>query len=163
MALRWADVHGATIKVERSLEQTKSGLRFKQPKSRHGNRIISLPASAVDMLRDHRKAQLELRMQLGMGKHGPDALVFCDHEGKPLSPNYLSILWRRATRPVGLDVTFHALRHSHASALIAAGVDVVSVSRRLGHSSPAFTLNTYAHLFRKDDTHAADAIEKMLG
>jgi integrase len=115
------------------------------------------------MLRDHRKAQLELRMQLGMGKHGPDALVFCDHEGKPLSPNYLSILWRRATRPIGIDVTFHALRHSHASALIAAGVDVVSVSRRLGHSSPAFTLNCYAHLFRKDDSHAADAIESMLG
>ena len=90
------------------------------------------------MLRDHRRSQLELRMQLGRGKHEPDALVFCDHEGAPISPNYFSIMWRRViSRNSGLpQVTFHALRHSHASALIAGGIDVVKVSRRLGHSSP---------------------------
>lgn len=60
------------------------------------------------------------------------------------------------------DVTFHACRHSHASALIAAGIDVVSVSRRLGHSSPVITLGTYAHLFQNTDTRAAEAIEKVL-
>jgi len=162
LALRWQDVAGASLKVERSLEQTKAGLRFKAPKTVHGRRTISLPPSAIAMLSSHRKAQLELRMQLGLGKAGPDALVFCDYDGKPLSPNYLSILWRRATRPIGVDVTFHALRHSHASALIAAGEDVVTVSRRLGHGSPAFTLTTYAHLFRKSDSTAADAIERLL-
>ena len=49
------------------------------------------------------------------------------------------------------------------SALIAAGIDVVSVSRRLGHSSPVITLGTYAHLFQSTDTRAAEAIEKVLG
>jgi integrase len=44
-------------------------------------------------------------------------------------------------------VSFHSLRHSHASALIAAKIDVVKVSRRLGHSSPVITLGVYAHLF----------------
>jgi integrase len=60
------------------------------------------------------------------------------------------------------SVNFHALRHTHASALIASGLDVVSVSRRRGHGSPTIPLNTYAHLFTKTDTRAADAIEKIL-
>jgi integrase len=101
-------------------------------------------------------------MALGQGKLGPDAFVFCSYEGEPMSPNYLSILWRRAVHGVAA-VRFHALRHSHASALIAAGIDVVTVSRRLGHGSPAITLNVYAHLFAKTDTTAAAAIAKVLG
>jgi integrase len=51
-------------------------------------------------------------------------------------------------------VSFHALRHSHASALIAAGVDVMTVSRRLGRGSPAITLSVYGHLFSNTDDRA---------
>jgi integrase len=167
LALRWQDVNldGASLKVERSLEETRAGLRFKSPKTKHGRRAISLPRSAVEMLRDHRKAQLELRFQLGMGKHESDALVFCNHDGSPISPNYISKIWRLKISSVpGLPkVSFHSLRHSHASALIAAGIDVVTVSRRLGHSSPVITLGVYAHLFSKTDDGAAAAIEKVLG
>jgi integrase len=57
---------------------------------------------------------------------------------------------------------FHALRHSHASALIASGLDVLTVSRRLGHGTPVVTLNTYAHLFEKTDNAAAAAIDAAL-
>ena len=57
----------------------------------------------------------------------------------------------------------HGLRHSHASALIAAGVDVLTISRRLGHASPAFTLSIYGHLFENTDAAAARAIDAILG
>jgi hypothetical protein len=56
-----------------------------------------------------------------------------------------------------LQVALHfmqALPSCDASALIAGGLDIVSVSRRLGHGSPTITLNTYAHLFAKTDTMA---------
>jgi integrase len=59
-------------------------------------------------------------------------------------------------------VMFHALRHTHASALIAAGLDVVKISRRLGHGSPAVTPNVYGHLFDNIDVAAANAIEIAL-
>ena len=97
LALRWQDVslEGASLNVARSLEQPKGHLRFKPPKTKHGRRTIKLPPSAVSMLREHRKAQIELRLQLGMGKHKPNSLVFCNHEGNPISPNYLSIMWGR--------------------------------------------------------------------
>ncbi len=158
LALCWKNVNldASEVKVERSLEQTKAGLRFKAPKTKHGRRTISLPASAADMLREHRKKQLELRFALGMGKPGAEALVFCSHDGKPLSPNYLSIQWRRAANLP--KVTFHALRHSHASALIAAGIDVVTVSRRLGHASPNITLGVYARRCRSGSHREGDPL-----
>ena len=59
------------------------------------------------------------------------------------------------------QVSLHAFRHSHASALIASGQDVVTVSRRMGHSSPTVTLAVYAHLFDKTD-EAATAIDAIL-
>ena len=97
------------------------------------------------------------------GEPATDALVFCDHHGEPISPNHLSIMWRRAIAPLPVPkVTLHALRHSHASALIAAGVDVVTVSRRLGHGSPNITLSVYAHLMPETDKAAAAAIERIL-
>lgn len=164
-ALQWRDLDfdTAALTVRRALEETAAGLRFKMPKSRHGRRTVSLPPSAVAMLRDHRRKQLEMRLSLGLGRQPNDALVFCRYDGSALSPNNLSRDWRRLVLKRKLPrVTFHALRHSHASALIAAGLDVVSVSRRLGHGSPTVTLNVYAHLFRQTDTAAAEAIENAM-
>ena len=55
----------------------------------------------------------------------------------------------------------HALRHTHVSSLIAAGADVVTVSRRIGHANPTVTLSVYAHLFSNTDQVAADITEAM--
>lgn len=63
---------------------------------------------------------------------------------------------------ISLPVTMHALRHTHASQLIDAGVDVVTISKQLGHASPAITLQVYAHLFQQRDSKAVDAIERAL-
>jgi integrase len=94
-----------------------------------------------------------------MGKPGPEALVFCDHEDKPLRGDRVTMMWKRV-RPRA--VRFHNLRHTHASALISAGVDVVTISKRLGHSSPSLTLSTYSHMFANTDAKAAAAIGKVL-
>ena len=68
-----------------------------------------------------------------------------------------------AAESVGIPaVTFHALRHTHASQLIDQGVDIVTISKRLGHAKPDVTLRVYAHLFQKDDAKAAAAINAAL-
>jgi integrase len=166
MALRWTDLDldAAKLKVLRSLEETRAtGLRFKTPKSQNGIRTISLPVSVVDALRAHRKAQIEQRLALGLGKAGSDALVFCDHEGQPIAPSRVSGAWRDSIERLKLaKVRFHDLRHTHASALIASGQDVVAISKRLGHASPVVTLSIYAHLFKESDDGAAAAIEAAM-
>jgi integrase len=165
LGLHWEDVDldASTVRIERALEETGAALRLKAPKTKNGRRTISLPPSAVEVLRAHRLKQLEMRVALGQGKPEPGALVFSTIRGTPISPDNLSRDWRRAVAALDLpSVTFHALRHSHASALIASGLDVLTVSRRLGHGSPVVTLNTYAHLFAKTDEKAAAAIEATL-
>jgi len=59
-------------------------------------------------------------------------------------------------------ITLHALRHTHVSQLIASGLDVVTVSRRIGHSNPTITLSVYAHLFGNPDERAANVVEAAL-
>jgi integrase len=73
LALRLSDIDldgatGATVRIERSLEETRDRLRFKAPKTVHGKRTISLPPNAVAVLREHRRKLLETRLALGLGK-----------------------------------------------------------------------------------------------
>jgi integrase len=76
-----------------------------------------------------------------------------------LAPEY----WRRVCNARKLPrISFHALRHCHASLLLAAGVPVLTVSRRLGHAKASQTLDIYAHLLPGADADAARAIEGML-
>ena len=60
------------------------------------------------------------------------------------------------------NLTFHSLRHTHATQLLAAGVDAKAVSARLGHSSVAFTLQTYVHVLPTIERGAAEAIGAIL-
>jgi integrase len=165
LALRWnaIDLDRKTVEIREALEQTRAhGIRFKKPKTRAGRRTVVLPDILVSALREYRRQQLELRMKLGAGKLPDDALLFADLDGTPISPNTISQAWGRFAERIGMgDITVHALRHSHASLLIASGVDIVTISKRLGHAKPDITLRTYAHLFRKDDASAAAAINAV--
>jgi len=106
---------------------------------------------------------LEQRLALGLGKLPDDTLVFANWDGGPLDPLEVSKEWAAFADSIEMpEVTLHALRHTHVSQLIDAGVDVVTISRRIGHASPAITLAIYAHLFRKDSSKAADAINTAL-
>jgi integrase len=157
------DLDAAVVEVRRAAKQTKAGVRIKEPKTEHGRRTLSLPASAVAVLREHRRKLLEMRLALGLGKPDGETLLFGNPDGSIMPPNQLSWLWRSACKALGAPrVNFHALRHTHVSALIAAGLDVIAVSRRIGHASATTTLNEYGHLFKKDDSAAVGAIEAVL-
>jgi integrase len=162
LALRWGriDLDRKVIEVREALEQTKAlGVRFKAPKTKAGRRDITLPDVLVETLREFRKAQLELRMKLGAGKLVDDVLLFAGVDGSLPSQKGVSKAWSDFMP----EMTFHGLRHTHASQLIDAGVDIVTISKRLGHAKPDITLRFYSHLFKKDDGRAAEAINKFFG
>jgi integrase len=149
--------------VRQALEQTHAGIRVKGPKTQAGRRTIALPDIVVDALRGHRREQLELRMKLGLGRLADDAFVFANLDGSPQSPAGLTMEWYRVARKLDIaDITWHSFRHTHASMLIASGLDVVQIARRLGHSSPNVTLGVYAHMFKNTDSRAADIINAAL-
>jgi integrase len=163
--LQWGDVDldRDTLRVERSVEETRAGLRLKPPKTKRGRRSISLGEGAITALRGHRLQQMQLRLAIGAGAIQPTTPVFSTIEGELLSPDNLSRDWCRVRTAKKLPpVPFHALRHTHASMLIRAGVDILSISRRLGHSKAAMTLDVYGHLIEGSDAAAARAIEEAL-
>jgi integrase len=164
-ALRWKDVDldGGKLRVEQSLEQTNAGLRFKAPKTKAGRRTVTIPPTITGELRTHWRDQQEQRLALGLGKAGGDDLVFARDDGSPRPPDSLTADWARTLRMLKLPiVTLHALRHTHVSQLIASGLDVVTVSRRIGHSNPTVTLGVYSHLFDNTDERAAGVVETAI-
>jgi len=153
------------MEVAEALEETKAkGIVFKTPKSKAGRRKLTLPDIAVDALREHRKQLLELRMKLALGKLGPDDLLFPNLDGGPQRPSSVSSDWGELAERIGMpEITFHSLRHSHVSQFIANGVDIVTISKRLGHAKPSVTLAIYSHMFHTDDGKAGDRDQCSLG
>src|SRR5262249_47383005 len=148
LALRWknVDLERGTLRVVESLEQTKSGIRFKAPKTDRV-RVVTLPAFATEALKRHKREQTEELLMLGTRQTG-DNRVCGRADGLPLQPQTLT---HNFTRLVGrlrdlLRVRFHDLRHSHATQLLLDGVHPKIAQERLGHASIATTLDLYSHV-----------------
>ena len=94
----------------------------------------------------------------------PRDFVFCNTLGRGLDYRDVGDGFRQAVKRAGLQapgkLTLHSLRHGFASLLIANGLNVVYVSRQLGHANPSITLEVYAHLFDRAD-HAATARDAL--
>jgi integrase len=164
LALRWEDVdlERGVLLVRRSLEETKQGLRFKEVKSGRG-RAVALPVVAAEALRRQRMEQAARRMRLGHLWHDL-GLVVCGPDGRPRPPNGFTAAFRRLVKRVGLEpMRFHDLRHTHASHLLRAGVDLKTVSARLGHSTAVMTLDVYGHVLPGAQEQAAKVVDEILG
>lgn len=165
LALRWKDVDLVTGKaaVRQSLEETKAGLAFKQPKTQKGRRSLPLPRFAIEALRLHRKAQAAERLQLG-GAYVDNGLVCPRPDGRPWAPCSFSAGFIAFARRAGFGaLRFHDLRHTHATQLLGLGVHPKIVSERLGHSTIGITLDTYSHVLPSMQQDAAEKIEGVLG
>jgi integrase len=164
LGLRWRDIDlaAATLSVVQSLEQTDAGLRFKAPKTRRSQRTVALPKSAVEILQGHKVSQLKERMLLGLGKDDR-GLVFAEITGDPVNPdNFTRKFTRLVKRADVRPITFHGLRHTHATNLLRANVHPKIVSERLGHASVSITLDLYSHVVPGMQEDAAARIDREL-
>ena len=161
LAVRWSDIdfQKNVVRIERSLEQTKGSLRIKSPKTKHGRRSISISPWLAAELKSHRARQDERRLALGLGRAPDDMTVFARWNGELRSPSRLSQSFADVMDVLEIDCTLHGLRHTHVSQLIASGLDVLTISRRIGHASPSITLNVYSHMFSNTDARAAEIME----
>jgi integrase len=148
LALRWknVDLDGRVLRVVESLEQTKTGIRFKSPKTDR-TRAVDLPTFSVEELRRHKREQAEELLMLGIGQTG-ETLVCARADGEPLQPQSLTHQFTRLIKRIKdmPRVRLHDLRHSHATQLLAAGVHPKIAQERLGHASITTTLDLYSHV-----------------
>ena len=155
--LLWSDIDFAAgfLRVRKQLD--RDGTR-RDPKTPQAKRDIVLMPALSTLLKEHR---------LASRFSGPDDYVFASSRGTPLAHRNIQRRGLHAAADgAGLNggdrsrVRMHDLRHTFASLLIAQGVDVVAVSRQLGHASPDITLKVYAHLF--DAERNADRTRSLL-
>ena len=122
------------------------------------DRVIAIDPGTVEALRDHRRRQLQERLKMGTGWRDR-GVVFAAHDGEAIHPNVISRTFDRLVARTKLPrIRFHDLRHTHATAALAAGVPTKVVSERLGHSSVMITLDVYQHALPALDREAAVAI-----
>jgi integrase len=160
LGLQWPDLQGNQLMIGHSLSQVGQGVFLKEPKNKKF-RTITIPPSALKKLQSHRKKQQPYREHFGDSYQGD--FIFCNPDGSPLKPDTISasvsLLFRSQKLPKGASL--HSLRHTHGSHLLAAGVPLTDVSKRLGHSSPHVTATIYAHALEGRDDLAAKAWEKF--
>ncbi len=162
LGLAWGDVdlEQGRIAVRRGLTVADNVLALSEPKTGRG-RVVDIDGGTIAVLRSHRKAQLTQRIRVSeawSGYGGLD-LVFANGAGEPLHPVSVSQTFDRRVRRSGLPrITFHELRHTHASLLLRAGEHVKVVQERLGHSSALQTLDTYSHVAPGMQRDAADRL-----
>jgi integrase len=149
LGLRWTDLNlkRATATVRQTVTQGEDGYRpEEEQKSALSARTVHIDQRVVEVLLQHRTDQVRARALLGDGWQDND-LVFPRADGNWWNPPSVTAAFTRAVAAAGVPrIRLHDLRHTHASLLLVAGVSPKVVSERLGHSSVAFTLDTYAHV-----------------
>ena len=163
LAVRWPDVdlEAGTLTVNQTLQAAFGELHFKEPKTAKSRRRITLPGIVVDALRAHRAEQAKKTLAREPGYALSD-LVLAAPRGGPWWPYNFDRMWRKFKTRQKLEIRFHDLRHSHASALLKAGVNVKVISERLGHASIGITLDTYSHVMPGMQEEAAEKIDAGL-
>lgn len=165
LALRWdvIDLEAARLHVVATLQQEAGEVYVESPKTDRARRTVPIPPMTLALLRRHRADQLERRLLFG--EEWPELGLVCDRgDGTPIRPMTLSRTFGQIAEREDLGaVRFHDLRHAYATSLLEAGVHPKVVSEVLGHSSTAFTMDTYQHVTPMMSDQAADVIEAALG
>lgn len=165
-SLKWEDIdleaRFPTLQVRRTLSEPRGGYIFEAPKSGKG-RNIRLTQRAAAALREHRKRQLEERMEHA-GLYSDHGLVFPSSTGAPLLGGNLNRAFKATLARAGLpEIRFHDLRHTCATLLLRQGVNPKFVQELLGHADISLTLNVYSHVLPDMGDAAAGAMDAALG
>jgi integrase len=147
------DMVNKVINVRHSVITLKGGLVIAEPKTESSKRAVSLPQVAYSELKKH--------LEQLVRKQG---LIFTTSTGRPISPRNLIRHFKSVLVSAGLpDIRVHDLRHSHASLLLASGVNPKVVQERLGHASITLTLQTYSHVIPSLQEEAAKKLDLIMG
>ncbi len=164
LAMRWQDVDFESGKaaIRRSLTDCpRARLTFKLPKNEKP-RVVCISSCLAAILRSHRAVQAAEKIALDVAYRDED-LVFARPDGTPIPPWLFSSAFRNfVKRYGGRRIRFHDLRDTHASLLARAGVPIEVVSKRLGHSNIAITVDRYVTVYRDRDEAAAAAFERAM-
>lgn len=165
LGLVWEDIdfENNTLDVNKASQSLAGhGTFTKDTKNYESERLISLPGSTMLLLKEFRKEWIENKLKLGDLWEGSERLWvsrYGGHMHTDTPTKWFPKFIKRHNLP---HITFHGLRHTSATLLIHQGVNIRSVSGRLGHSRTSTTMDIYAHALKSADETAADIMEDIL-
>lgn len=165
LALPWfnLDLEKGEVTVTRSVSYDEKGNPELIPKTEKSYRTVTLPSSLIQKLQKHKEKQMVMKMRFGEAYQHDLDLVFPTMNGGFLNPsNVRRELYRLMKEANVRKITFHDLRHTHASLLIKNGASPKLVQQRLGHKDVETTLRYYAHLYPNADKEAVSSYEKEI-
>ena len=162
--LRWDDLSDTRLSVRRTRTTASHRVVESSPKTARSERSLQLSAGLLQHLRAWRAEQGRMFLRTGQRCE----YVLTDERLNPWHPDALSRAWSRDAEAafesdlVSIKMTLHDCRHWHATQLVRAGVDLNTVSNRLGHATAAFTLSVYGHSDEEHDRKAAEVIDAAM-
>lgn len=154
-ALKWENVNleeGWLMVKYTAVEKTGQGVVLEEPKTESSKDKVILTKKLIEELKILRKEQLKHKLETGIDLD----FVCCWPDGKPLRPTYISRGFKYHVKRLNMSyITFHGLRHTHASILFELGATSQEISKRLRHSRVSTTDDIYIHL--KEDTKKSTA------
>lgn len=130
---------------------------FDMPKTKNSRRIVYLPDGLYADFVHYLETQKSIAAQYP--GYNPEGYVFCQEDGQPFEPRTFQDLFKRCLRQAGVaPANFHSLRHTFATRSLEEGMDMVTLSRLLGHFAPSVTLDLYGHTL---DDHRRQSVQKL--
>jgi integrase len=161
-ALEWPAVNltEGILVVRRTVTELGDGLSVKEPKSSAGRRVVVLGPEAIAALR----RRLEKARAEGFEPNEVPIVFPNLSAGYLRGSNFDRRVWYPIREAAGIpdSFVFHDLRHTQASLMLAAGVDLKVVQHRLGHRDFTTTANIYSHLLQGVQAEAANRVEALL-
>ena len=164
LGLKWEDLNWEkhTIKVKRQLQRDfQSGSYFAPPKSRAGLRTIAIGPKVFSNMQHLHQRYSQRKIEFDSDWRDND-LIFTDDAGSPIKYRKLVTQFKILLKDAGLpEIRFHDLRHTAATQMLVNGVDILTVSKRLGHSKPSITLDVYGHMIPGVQEKAASIMDEI--
>lgn len=163
LGLKWSDINGNSIGVQRTLARAGDQWLTTEPKTRRSRRTVPLADSTMKALQTHRRHQAEEKLKLGSHYHDND-FIFANTSGMPLDiKNLTARHFRKVLAAAGLaKIRLYDLRHTAATLMLEAGVNMKVASERMGHSTIVLTMDTYSHVSPEMHQDAVDRVDRLL-
>lgn len=163
LGIRWEDINWDFKRIyihQAVLYTPEKGTYIGEPKTPKAIRYITIPQQMIDELAEYKEWQE--RHALNLGNRWQDyGFVFPATEGNPMHPTWVNTWLKGFAQKHGLPyINPHAFRHTQASLLCFNGMDMVSISHRLGHANVSTTADIYSHVMDEAESRIAAAIEQ---
>lgn len=178
LGLKWANVDTVNKVIEiknNLLYSSQKGLYLTSPKTGK-QRKVRFPAELIPLIEEYRREYTELKYNhgdrwqgsnrlgiIGSAEWLADDFMFVQTDGKPMHPDTITSWLNKFSQENNLPhINPHAFRHTVASILISQGIDIVTVSKQLGHDKVSTTTDIYSHIINKASEQAADTIASVI-